>query len=260
MNTKLKCLLLDDELPGLAYLKMLCEQIPGLDVVRAFNDPQFFIEEFSSIEFDFCILDIEMPAMNGLQVAALLKGKPVIFTTAYKEYAAEAFDIDAVDYVRKPVKKERLLQAVSKVRERLERGSSGQQFIQLNTDQGKALVYFDQVCYIKTSDIDSRDKSVLTFDNNQIVLKNISFERLQELLPTDRFVRINKKEMINLKVVQVFSLNEITTTIVSPSKESLKLILSDTYRKTLSKKCLFDLVTKFTCFITFFTFYFSNAF
>ena len=90
MDKKLKCLLLDDELPGLAYLKMLCEQIPKLEVVKAFNNPQLFLEELSSLEFDLCILEVEMPGMNGLQVANLLKGKPVIFATAYKDYAAEA--------------------------------------------------------------------------------------------------------------------------------------------------------------------------
>ena len=97
MNTKLKCLLLDDELPGLSYLKLLCEQIPQLEVVRAFNDPEIFMKEFPGLEFDLCILDIEMPGTNGIQLAALLKNKPVIFTTAYKDYASDAFDLDAID-------------------------------------------------------------------------------------------------------------------------------------------------------------------
>lgn len=79
MERELKCLLLDDELPGLTYLKMLCEQIPGLSVVKSFNDPSRFLEEFPSLEFDFCIIDIEMPQFNGLQIANLLQGKPVIF-------------------------------------------------------------------------------------------------------------------------------------------------------------------------------------
>ena len=114
MNTKLRCLLLDDELPGLTYLKMLCEQLPELEVVRSFNSPKKLLEELPSLEFDLCILDIEMPEMNGLQVANLLGNKPVIFTTAYKEYAADAFDVNAIDYITKPVKKERLQQAITK--------------------------------------------------------------------------------------------------------------------------------------------------
>lgn len=79
---------------------MLCEQIPELEIVKAFNNPSTFLKELPNLEFDLCIMDIEMPDMNGLQVANLLNGKPVIFTTAYKEYAAEAYDLDAIDYVR----------------------------------------------------------------------------------------------------------------------------------------------------------------
>lgn len=231
MNTKLKCLLLDDEIPGLTYLKMLCEQLDDLEVVKAFNNPRLFLSELPRLEFDFCILDIEMPEMNGLQVAEWLNGRPVVFTTAYKEYAAEAFDLDAVDYVRKPVRKERLQQAVDKVKHRLESKNQGARFVQLNTDKGKALVYFDQLRYIKTAEVDSRDKVALLADRSSITLKNISFEKLQELLPVEDFVRVNKKEMISLKTVQTFLSDEITTKIVTASGALLKVVLSEAYRK-----------------------------
>lgn len=236
MNTKLKCLLVDDELPGLTYLKMLCEQLPGLEVVKAFNDPVIFLKEHSSIEYDFCILDIEMPDMNGLQLATLIE-KPIIFTTAYKEYAAEAFDINAVDYVRKPVKKERLQQAVQKIKHRLINNHTLEnQFVRLNTDQGKALIYFNQITYIKTSDIDSRDKYVLLQDQAAIILKNISFEKLQQILPPENFIRVNKKEMIALKVVQLFSSDEITTNLQTAAGQPLKVVLSEAYRKDFIQK------------------------
>ncbi|HMR85284.1 MAG TPA: response regulator transcription factor [Niabella sp.] len=236
MNTKLRCLLLDDELPGLTYLKMLCEQLPELEVVKAFNDPHVFLKEMPSLHFDFCILDIEMPGMNGLQVASLMNKKPVIFTTAYKEYAAEAFDLNAVDYVRKPVKKERLLQAVYKVKALLENKGAGSPFIQLNTDKGKSLIYFDQLLYIKTSEIDSRDKVAMLKDQSTIRLKNISFEKLQQLLPSEDFIRVNKKEMIALKILDVFSSDEITTKILTGPGQFLKVTLSEAYRKEFIQK------------------------
>lgn len=224
-------MLLDDELPGLTYLKMLCEQLPQLEVVKAFNSPELFLSESSSLDFDLCILDIEMPGINGLQVANLLQGKPVIFTTAYKEYAAEAFDLDAVDYVQKPVKMDRLKQAVLKAKNRLSTGKTTKSFFQLNTDKGKALIFFDQLCYIQVSQTDSRDKVAHLFDGTTITLKNASFERLQELLPKNEFVRINKKELIALKSVQVFSFDEIMTSIPSVSGNTMKFVLSETYRK-----------------------------
>ena len=231
MNTKLRCLLLDDELPGLTYLKMLCEQLPELEVVKAFNSPDIFLKEVPNLDFDLCILDIEMPAMNGLHVANLLQGKPVIFVTAYKEFAAEAFDLDAIDYVRKPVKKERLQQAIQKASSRISKSSSVKNFIQLNTDKGKALLFFDQVGYIKTSDSDSRDKTVQLLDGTILTLKNISFEKLLEVLPSDQFSRINKKELVAIKSVHFFSHDEITTSIPQASGKPLVLTLSKSYRQ-----------------------------
>lgn len=229
-------MLLDDELPGLTYLKMLCEQIPELEVVKAFNSPKLFLAEVPYLDFDLCILDIEMPEMNGLQVANLLNRKPVIFTTAYKEYAAEAFDIDAIDYVRKPVKKERLQQAVTKAYNQLLGKTTEKHFIQLNTDKGKALLFFDQLCYVKIAESDSRDKIAVLADRSSLTLKNISFEKLQAVLPTNSFCRVNKKELISLNIVQVFSFDEITTTLKDANGKPLKTTLSESYRNDFLKK------------------------
>lgn len=236
MNTKLKCLLLDDELKGLAYLKMLCEQLPELEVVKAFNNPDLFLTEISTLTFDLCILDIEMPGINGLQVANLLHNKPVIFVTAFKDYAAEAFDLNAIDYVRKPIMKERLQQAVSKAHSHIAKSKSLNPFIHLNTNQGKTLIFIDQLVYIKAAPIDSRDKLALLSDGSSITLKNISFEKLQELLPANDFARINKKEMLALKAVQLFSFDEITTNISADNGDKLKLVLSDVYRNDFLQK------------------------
>ncbi len=238
MNTKLKCLLLDDELTGLAYLKMLCEQLPELEVVKAFNNPEIFLKEIPAIEFDICILDIEMPGINGLEVANLLNGKPVIFVTAYKEYAAEAFDLDAVDYVRKPVRKERLQKAVQKAVEKFsgKESATKKNFVQLNTDKGKAILFFDQIAFIKTSETDSRDKIVRLFNGEEFTLKNISFDKVKSILPVINFCRINKKEFISLNAVQYFSFDEITTTILVEQGKFLKLPLSEVYRNEFLKK------------------------
>jgi DNA-binding LytR/AlgR family response regulator len=229
VNIKLRCVLLDDEIPGLTYLKMLCEQLPQLEVVRAFNSPQKFLSELQTIDFDLCILDIEMPEMNGLQVAQLLRGKFIIFTTAYKEFAAEAFDLDAIDYVRKPVQKDRLKQAIDKVIERQGAKKSVGDFIQLNTDKGKTLIYFNQIAYIKTSDTDGRDKLAVLRDGSSMTLKNISFESLSKLLPAKQFCRINKKEVVSIQIVVSYSYSEIITSMVDNGKQ-VTLPLSEVFR------------------------------
>jgi len=231
LNTKLKCLLLDDELPSLTYLKMLCEQIPELEVVRVFNNPNLFLKEIPELEFDLCIIDIEMPGTNGLQIANMLKGKPVIFTTGYSQYAAEAFDLDAIDYVRKPIKSDRLQLAVQKAVLRMDKGSAPKNYIQLNTDKGKALIITDQIAYIATSETDSRDKVAYLLDTTNVVLKNISIARLLEIVPFGQFCQVNKKVLIALRSVHFFSHNTITTNIIQCDGKPLVLYLTDTYRK-----------------------------
>ena len=224
-------MILDDELPGLALLKMLCEQITCLEIVKAFNSPILFLKEAPELEFDLCILDIEMPEINGLQVAASLDGKAVIFTTGYKEYAADAFDLDAVDYVRKPVALDRLQLAVEKVLKRKDKAVLTMTSIRLNTDKGKSILSFDQICMISTSETDSRDKVVLLQNNLTVRLKNISFARLLELLPSERFCQINKKELIALRCVRFFSHNLITTGLLKSDGKQLNLVLSEVYKK-----------------------------
>lgn len=238
MNTKLKCLLLDDELPGLTYLKMLCEQLPNLEVVKAFDNPNNLLKEAPKLEFDICILDIEMPEMNGLQIANLLNGKPVIFTTAYKDYAAEAFDINALDYIRKPIKIERLKQAIEKAQKHIDGLTIQNQktYLQLNTNKGKAILFFDKIAYIKTSENDSRDKIVRLFDGEEFILKNITFNKLTELLPISDFCRINKKEILSIKAVQVFSYDEITSNLISDQGKNIKLTISENYRNEFLQK------------------------
>jgi DNA-binding LytR/AlgR family response regulator len=215
---------------------MLCEQIPALDVVKAFNNPETLLTEAPNLEFDLCILDVEMPGVNGLEVARLLKDKPVIFTTAYKEYASDAFDLDAVDYVRKPVQKERLEQAVEKALKRISVKPATRSFIQLNTDKGKTVVFFDQLMYIRSSDTDSRDKIALLSDGSELTMKNISFEKLQSSLPENDFARINKGEIVAIKAIHTFSSDQITTNISSAAGATIKLSLSEIYRKELVAK------------------------
>jgi len=229
----IKCVILDDELLAISYLKLLCEQIDNVEVVKAFNDPKIFLSEIDTIDCNVCILDIEMPGMNGLQVAELISGsKKIIFTTAYKEYAAEAFDLNVVDYVRKPIKKERLIQAFEKAKE-LVQNPPKKDFIEWNTNIGKTVIFTDQIAYIKTSEIDSRDKDIILNDGTNIVLKNLNFKNLLEMLPAKDFAQVNKKEIIALSSIKVFSTNEIITTIPTENDHFLKLQIGESYKSSL---------------------------
>jgi DNA-binding LytR/AlgR family response regulator len=232
MDVKLKCILLDDELPGLAYLKLLCEQIGDVEVVKAFNNSSKLLEESKSLEFDFCILDIEVPGIKGIEVASLID-KPVIFVTAYKEYASDAFDLEAVDYVKKPIQIDRLQKAVQKARKVILEKNQDKKFVQLNTDRGKALIYFDKVIHITTAEKDKRDKIVRLKDGKELTLKNISFNQLLEILPESKFCRINKKDIISLDTILYIANDQIVTTITTENSKETIFILGDIYKGNL---------------------------
>ena len=214
---------------------MLCEQLPDLEVVKAFNSSEIFIQEIQNLTFDFCILDIEMPKINGIEVAKLLNNKPVIFTTAYKEYAVDAFEVNAVDYVLKPVKLERLQQAIAKVK-LINPTSPTPRTIQLNSEKGKAIIPIEKIRYIVTSETDSRDKTIWFEDHSSLKIKNISFEKLQEILPQNRFIKVNKKEIIALQSILSFSSEEIVTTLLLSNGKNLRVALSETYKDEFIKQ------------------------
>lgn len=235
MNTKIKCLILDDEIPGLTYLKILCEQFPEVEIVKAFDNSDAFLDEIDKLDFDACILDIEMGGVNGLQIANILRDKAVIFVTAYKEYAVEAFELNAVDYICKPIQRDRLKQAIDRAIERLEKNKQQKRFVQLNSEKGKVLLYFDKINYIAVSDSDSRDKIVYQTDGKSTLLKNITFHELQKILPADQFCRINKREMIAFRIIQYFSNDQITSTVIQAGSQIL-FTLSEVYKPDFLKK------------------------
>jgi DNA-binding LytR/AlgR family response regulator len=215
---------------------MLCEQIDELEVIKAFNSPEMLLNEWQSLDFDLLITDIEMPGINGLQVADAVKGKAIIFTTAYKNFAVDAFDRDAVDYVVKPVKPERLLQAIQKVSVLLAKPRTTPKQIQLNTDKGKALINVSRIFCVITSSIDSRDKMLFLNDASKITVKNISFEKLLEMLPPSEFCRINKKTLLAIKHVQYYSHDEITADIINSDGKNFTFSLSEIYRNDFVKR------------------------
>lgn len=236
LNTRLKCLLLDDELPGLSYLKILCQQIPELDVIKAFNSTGSFLAEYKEIDFDLLILDIEMPGINGIKIAEMLAGKLIIFTTAYKEFAVEAFELDAADYLVKPLKLDRLTIAVNKALRLSGKNELNNTCLQFATSKGNSLVAPDQIVYLCVSETDPRDKNIILENGQNLCLKNISFEKILSLLPENKFCRINKKEIIALKTVMHYSNYQIYTSINSQHKQSLVLKLGSTYRQNFIEK------------------------
>ena len=236
MSRRYSCILIDDELLALAYLRTLCEEIPSINVVRAYNDPHRLLEELPNVQADFCISDIVMPVMNGLDLAKHLTDLPVIFTTAHNEYAADAFDIDAADYLRKPVKKQRLEKAVEKVIQLIQSREAQSRSVSITTSKGKMLLATDQVAFISAETPDRRDKLLTLRSGEEWVIKNTSFDQLLDLLPSAHFCRISRSEVIALNLVKGHTADSILSSITDKNGKERVFSLGENYRKAFLAK------------------------
>lgn len=222
-------ILIDDELPALQYLQMLCSQLSDVEVVKSFNNPAKFLNELDELDFDACVLDIRMPGINGLQVARRLQGKAIIFSTAYKEYAAEAFDLDAVDYLRKPYQLDRLEKAFAKAKDWLGARKSADSAFELNTSKGKARVKSEEIAFIEVAANDRRDKEIVYRDGSRVLAKNITFDQLLGLLPKNRFCRINRKTLIAVDAITSYTQQWVSFSL-SGNGVLLRFPISTQYR------------------------------
>ena len=225
-----RCVLLDDELLALSYLRTLCESIPEIEIVKAFDQPQLFLDEAEQLNFDICISDIVMPGFTGLDVAKSLKNKPVIFTTAHNEYAADAFDVEAIDFLRKPVQIDRLQRAIQKAIQQIQQQKKSILW-QVTTAKGKMNFDTSSIVAFSAHTIDRRDKLMLLSDNTSVVIKNKSFEQLtSELLP-EQFIRISKSEILHSSYINGYQGDTIFSTLKGKDGKQMNFSLSENYRK-----------------------------
>jgi DNA-binding LytR/AlgR family response regulator len=158
----------------------------------------------------------------------------VIFATAYKEFAAEAYDLDVIDYLRKPIQQGRLVQAINKIKNHLETRGTEEHSFTVNTDRGKSIIYFKDLLYINTAVVDARDKEAFLANGTTLIFKNLTFEKLQQQLPAFGFLRINKKQILAKKIIKSYTATEIISTLSDSHGIELRFNLSDTYRDSVS--------------------------
>ncbi len=228
--------MVDDELPALRYLQVLCSGLSDVEIVKSYNNPLKFLDEHAALEFDVCILDITMPGIDGIQLAGHLHGKAIIFSTAYKKYAAEAFDLNAVDYLRKPYQRERLETAFSKAREwLLAKRLVTDVYVEINTNKGKTKINCSKVAYITVADNDRRDKVIVYKDGRDFLAKNITFDQLMLLMPSEDFCRINRKTLIALDTISSYTQQWVYCSLFKGGVP-IQFPISTPYRETFKAK------------------------
>ena len=200
----MRAMIVDDEAPARSELRFLLEETGRVEAVLEASSAREAVEKLMEARADVMFLDISMPKTNGMQLAEALhrlKNPPaIVFVTAYSEYALEAFDVDAVDYLMKPVDPDRLTRALDKVAARAGIdgfGHSSVERIPVVKSGRKVLVPVDQIRYIEAKD----DYSCI-FTGDDRYLSTISLAKLEERLEPHGFFRAHRGYIVNLDYVE----------------------------------------------------------
>lgn len=209
----LKCLIVDDEPIARQIVESYCGHLPDLVVVAQCSDAIQAKQIIAKEAIDLIFLDINMPVLDGLAFVNTLKYQPqIIFTTAYKEHALEAFDLSACDYLLKPFSFERFIQAVDKAKARLEKLQS-EPMIPIGTLSDSLFIKSDgKIHKFNTGDVlyaEAQGNTVKIVTIEGIISTTITFSTFEEQLPRDIFVRVHRSFIINKNKIKVIEGNRI---------------------------------------------------
>ena len=209
----IKCLLVDDEPLAMDVIASYIEKVSGFQVVAKCKNALEAFEVLQKKQIDLIFLDIQMPQLNGIEFVKTLKNPPkIIFTTAYRDYAIEGFELDAVDYLLKPIAFGRFMKAINKIHrkptietvpmpEPVVTSSNTDPFLYIKMDKRILKVYLDKIIYIESQKDYVR---IVTTDGDDVVTKQkISY--LEQRLPSGQFLRIHRSYIVAVNKITAFA-------------------------------------------------------
>jgi DNA-binding LytR/AlgR family response regulator len=209
----MKCIAIDDEPLALDILKDHIAKVPDLALLTTFKNAIEAAEYLRNNEVDLLFLDIQMPEVTGIDFFKSLKKPPlVIFTTAYPEYAVEGFELNAIDYLLKPISFERFEKALEKAREyfRFKKGDEvettelQEDYIYVKANQKLIKLSYDDIFYIEAF----ADYVKIYTPLKRIVTLQ-TMKNMERKLPVDRFVRLHRSFIAGLHHIKAFSGSEV---------------------------------------------------
>jgi DNA-binding LytR/AlgR family response regulator len=235
---KIKTIIIDDEPLAIDVLKKYSDTIDYLEILGAFTNPLEAIKFLSENKIDLVFLDIEMPIINGVDLVESLNSKPsIIFTTAFPQYAVDGFNLDAVDYLLKPISYKRFLKAISKVSNTFENNSDinipnqivvnsiENKFIFVKSDYENLKVNIQEVKYIEGL----KDYLRINLSNDKFVLTLSNFSSIIEKISNPDFIRVHNSYIVNLNYIKSIQKNRILI-------GDKRIPISETYKKDFFDK------------------------
>jgi two-component system, LytTR family, response regulator len=228
---KIRCLALDDEPLALDILANYIQKIPSLTLVAACTEPLEALSLIQQGKVDLLFLDIQMPTLTGIQFLRVMNGKcKTILTTAYSEFALEGYEYDVIDYLLKPISFERFLKSINKTIEQLAVNSnqlavntlpdvellqsSDNQIVVTNSQLDFIFVKTEyKIQKVNLSDIlyiEGLKDYVSIFTTTERILSLQTMKKMEESLPSNRFVRVHKSYIISLEKIESIERQRIT--------------------------------------------------
>lgn len=198
----IKTIIVDDEPLALDVLEAYVSKMPNLQLVARCENAFEANEALQNHKIDLMFLDIQMPQLNGIEFLKSLANPPaVIFTTAYSEYAVEGFELNAVDYLVKPISMDRFMKAVNKAAEVMVRKSesplqqeeANDNFFFVKADKKLVKIVFDDIVYIEGL----KDYVIIKNENSRVITLQ-TMKSLEDKLPAQIFKRIHRSFIVNL--------------------------------------------------------------
>ena len=208
---KLRCLLIDDEPPALKVLASYISAINGLEIAGQCRNAIEALDVLQQKTVDVIFLDIKMPRLLGTDFLKNLAHPPkVIFVTAFREYAVDGFELDAVDYLVKPVSFERFFKAITKLNRLMGRETSAMipndipnpgSFVYLKVDRDMKKVFVNDIMYIESW----KDYIKIFLTDGKSLLAKQSISAMENLLSEHKFVRVHRSFMVSLDKISGYN-------------------------------------------------------
>lgn len=236
----LKCIAIDDEPLALEIIIDYITKVPFLELINSFDNALESIDFLRENEIDLMFLDIQMESFTGIQLVQALSNRPeVIFTTAHDSYAVKGFELDAVDYLLKPISFERFVKAADKVYNKLRPNQDKRKYSDVTisnplenyffvkTENRLQKVFFNDILYIEGQGDYLR---IIATNTKIMILQN--FKTISSILPKTNFIRVHKSYMVAINKIETVTRNRISignTTI--PVSDSYKNIFYETLKE-----------------------------
>ncbi|MWB93217.1 response regulator [Flavobacterium sp. GA093] len=209
---KIKCLLVDDEPLAIKVLQNYLTNFGDFEVIGTFYNPLEALDFINSTPVDVVFLDINMPMMTGFELISLIENKTkVVITTAFREFAAESYDLDVLDYLVKPIPLPRFIKCINKITTEFNlknnikvENAKGDSHIFIKVDKKMMKINMEEILFVEGM---KEYIKVVTPDKTYITHKSLT--SLSEELPTERFIRIHKSYVIALDKVKSIEGNRI---------------------------------------------------